>query len=180
MLVDAMNRRWPQPLVTTAVGGEKGGGTRLTDLGLLLLRSYRDLQIQVEHAIDRAGREFFQSIRCGQGLTRGYIPRYTTFVKPFLAVVTGLLLTCATLRAGQTIQVAAAVSLRESFVEIAKAIRKRYRRSRRADVRFIRTTGRPDQERRPDRCVRFRGERAGGELSKANLIDDTTAPHRRR
>ena len=67
MLVDAMNRRWPQPLVTTAVGGEKGGGTRLTDLGLLLLRSYRDLQIQVEHAIDRAGREFFQSIRASKG-----------------------------------------------------------------------------------------------------------------
>ena len=26
MLLDAMNRRWPRPLVTTAVGGKRGGG----------------------------------------------------------------------------------------------------------------------------------------------------------
>src|SRR4051794_14893003 len=42
MLLDAMNRRWPSPLVTTAVGGRKGGGTQLTDLGRVVLRSYRD------------------------------------------------------------------------------------------------------------------------------------------
>src|SRR3954449_7651927 len=42
MLVDAMNRRWPAPLVTTAIGGHRGGGTRITDLGQRVLRSYRD------------------------------------------------------------------------------------------------------------------------------------------
>src|SRR5436853_6650690 len=52
MLIDAMNRRWPKPLVTTAVGGERGGGTRITELGQVVLRSYRDVQIQVEHALD--------------------------------------------------------------------------------------------------------------------------------
>jgi molybdate transport system regulatory protein len=67
MLVDAMNRRWPQPLVTTAVGGQKGGGARLTELGQLVLRGYRDLQLQIEHATDRAGREFIGSIRPGAG-----------------------------------------------------------------------------------------------------------------
>ena len=58
MLVDAMNRRWPGPLVTTAVGGKRGGGTKITELGQLVLRSYRDLQVQAEHLLDRASRGF--------------------------------------------------------------------------------------------------------------------------
>src|SRR4051794_7580837 len=33
MLLDAMNRRWPGALVRTAVGGRRGGGAQLTDLG---------------------------------------------------------------------------------------------------------------------------------------------------
>lgn len=53
MLLDAMNRRWDAPLVRTAVGGKKGGGARLTDLGQRVLRSFRDLQLQIEAAIDR-------------------------------------------------------------------------------------------------------------------------------
>ena len=58
MLVDAMNRRWPQPLVKTAVGGKRGGGTHVTDYGRLILRSYRDLQIQLELLLDSATRPF--------------------------------------------------------------------------------------------------------------------------
>ena len=58
MLVDGMNRRWHAPLVKTAVGGERGGGTRITELGQVVLRSYRDLQLQVEHALDSAGEAF--------------------------------------------------------------------------------------------------------------------------
>jgi molybdate transport system regulatory protein len=53
MLLDAMNRRWDGPLVTTTVGGRRGGGARLTDLGGRVLRSFRDLQLHVEAAIDR-------------------------------------------------------------------------------------------------------------------------------
>src|SRR5690349_21493450 len=49
MLVDAMNKRWPSPLVTTATGGKRGGGTRITERGELALRSYRELQLQLEH-----------------------------------------------------------------------------------------------------------------------------------
>ena len=63
MLVDAMNRRWPEPLVTTAVGGKRGGGTQLTEYGLVVLRSYRDLQIQLEHLLDRASGPFAKSTR---------------------------------------------------------------------------------------------------------------------
>src|SRR5262245_23797794 len=45
MLLDAMNRAWPRPLVTTATGGKRGGGAKLTDLGRDVLHAYRDLQI---------------------------------------------------------------------------------------------------------------------------------------
>jgi molybdate transport repressor ModE-like protein len=65
MLVDAMNRRWPAPLVVTAVGGERGGGTRITELGATLLRSYRDLQLQVEHLLDEASGPFITGLRLG-------------------------------------------------------------------------------------------------------------------
>src|SRR5215204_4120191 len=63
MLVDAMNQRWPQPLVRTAVGGKKGGGTHVTDYGRLVLRSYRDLQIQLELMLDTATRPFAVATR---------------------------------------------------------------------------------------------------------------------
>jgi molybdate transport system regulatory protein len=52
MLLDAMNKRWHAPLVLTAVGGRKGGGAELTELGSRVLRSFRDLQIHIEAAID--------------------------------------------------------------------------------------------------------------------------------
>ena len=61
MLVDAMNRRWSGPLVTTATGGKRGGGTRITELGRLVLRSYRDLQLQVEHLLDHATESFVRA-----------------------------------------------------------------------------------------------------------------------
>src|ERR1700733_9212413 len=33
MLIDAMNTRWPEPLVHAATGGKRGGGSRLTERG---------------------------------------------------------------------------------------------------------------------------------------------------
>jgi molybdate transport system regulatory protein len=58
MLVDRMNRSWGKALVSKAVGGERGGGTKLTELGEIVLRSYRDLQVRMEHLLDEAGVEF--------------------------------------------------------------------------------------------------------------------------
>jgi molybdate transport system regulatory protein len=58
MLLDAMNHRWPGPLVATATGGHRGGGARLTDLGRHVLRTYRDLQLQLEHLLDTTGDPF--------------------------------------------------------------------------------------------------------------------------
>jgi molybdate transport system regulatory protein len=62
MLLDAMNRRWPSPLCTTAVGGVSGGGAQLTDLGGRVVRSYRDLQIQIEHLLERASASFRSAV----------------------------------------------------------------------------------------------------------------------
>jgi molybdate transport system regulatory protein len=53
LLLDAMNRHWPSPLVQTAIGGHHGGGARLTDLGQEILRAYRDVQLQLEHLLGR-------------------------------------------------------------------------------------------------------------------------------
>jgi molybdate transport system regulatory protein len=61
MLVDAMNKRWPSPLVTTATGGKRGGGTRITERGELVLRSYRELQLRLEHLLDDARPGFVKS-----------------------------------------------------------------------------------------------------------------------
>jgi molybdate transport system regulatory protein len=58
MLLDAMNKRWPSPLATTATGGNRGGGAKITELGQHVLSAYRDLQLQVEHLLDSAGNPF--------------------------------------------------------------------------------------------------------------------------
>jgi len=67
MLLDAMNRRWPAPLVTTAVGGKRGGGAKLTPLGQIVLRSYRDVQLQIEHTLGEAADGFIRSVRSTRG-----------------------------------------------------------------------------------------------------------------
>lgn len=62
MLVDSMNRRWHTALVITATGGERGGGTRVTEFGQLVLRSYRALQLQLEHLLGRATAPFMKAV----------------------------------------------------------------------------------------------------------------------
>jgi molybdate transport system regulatory protein len=62
LLIDAMNRHWPRPLVITAVGGERGGGTRITEVGAAVLSGYRDLQVQLEHLLGAASEAFVKSI----------------------------------------------------------------------------------------------------------------------
>jgi molybdate transport system regulatory protein len=58
-----MNKQWEVPLVTTSTGGEHGGGAKLTELGGRVLRSYRDLQVQIEAAIDRETEGFQRATR---------------------------------------------------------------------------------------------------------------------
>lgn len=61
MLLDAMNKRWDLPLVVTAIGGPRGGGAKLTELGQRVLRSFRDLQVHIEAAIDQEVDGFQQA-----------------------------------------------------------------------------------------------------------------------
>ncbi|MCC6532524.1 MAG: LysR family transcriptional regulator [Burkholderiales bacterium] len=44
LLVDAMNRAFRQPVITTATGGREGGGTELTPTGEEVVRRYRKIE----------------------------------------------------------------------------------------------------------------------------------------
>jgi molybdate transport system regulatory protein len=50
LLVDAMNRCFAEPLVTTAHGGAGGGGAKVTAAGQEVLAAYRKLQAEIEAA----------------------------------------------------------------------------------------------------------------------------------
>jgi molybdate transport system regulatory protein len=50
LLVDAMNRCFAEPLVTTAHGGAGGGGAKVTEAGQEVLAAYRKLQAEIEAA----------------------------------------------------------------------------------------------------------------------------------
>ena len=63
LLLDAMNRGFESPLVTAAAGGRKGGGAVLTEYGRAVLAAYREVQLQVEHAVDEAGPAFRSAVQ---------------------------------------------------------------------------------------------------------------------
>jgi molybdate transport system regulatory protein len=63
LLMDNMNRLWNEPVIRTATGGLRGGGARVTDFGRQVLSSYRDLQLQMEHLLDRATPSFRAATR---------------------------------------------------------------------------------------------------------------------
>ncbi len=65
MLLDDLNGGWDNPLVRTTVGGKRGGGATLTDFGVRVLRAFRDLQLQVEAAIDLELPAFRRATRPG-------------------------------------------------------------------------------------------------------------------
>jgi molybdate transport system regulatory protein len=45
-LVDAMNRTFARPVVSTRMGGKTGGGARLTEFGRELVAHYRSIEAQ--------------------------------------------------------------------------------------------------------------------------------------
>jgi molybdate transport system regulatory protein len=63
LLMDNLNHLWSEPVIRTATGGARGGGARVTEFGRLLLSAYRDLQLQMEHLLDRATPSFRASTR---------------------------------------------------------------------------------------------------------------------
>src|SRR5262245_58358256 len=54
LLIQAANKNAGQPLVETAIGGEKGGGARLTEHGRDALAAFQQLQTQVRAAAVKA------------------------------------------------------------------------------------------------------------------------------
>lgn len=51
LLVETMNRCFPQPLVHSAKGGKGGGGAEVTAEGLRLLAAFRHMQREVERLV---------------------------------------------------------------------------------------------------------------------------------
>lgn len=62
-LVKGMNRGWREPLVTTARGGSKRGGTVVTPTGLEVLRVYRELEATAANAALAAAASFDRLLR---------------------------------------------------------------------------------------------------------------------
>lgn len=65
LLVDAMNRDFREPLVSTARGGEHGGGAALTELGREAARRYRDMESKATQAVRRELADFGRLLRPG-------------------------------------------------------------------------------------------------------------------
>jgi molybdate transport system regulatory protein len=55
LMVDLMNRCFAAPLVTTAHGGARGGGARLTPEGHTALAAFRRIEAAAQQAADEAG-----------------------------------------------------------------------------------------------------------------------------
>jgi molybdate transport system regulatory protein len=53
LLVEETNRCLASPAVQTATGGQRGGGTALTPVGIELCRRYRSIEQSVEKAVTR-------------------------------------------------------------------------------------------------------------------------------
>jgi len=51
MLVDVMNASFAYPLVSTATGGQRGGGAQLTEFGADVLRRYRAMESKAAASI---------------------------------------------------------------------------------------------------------------------------------
>lgn len=63
LLVDSMNRCFQKPLVETATGGAHGGGTRLTEDGVDVLKRYRQLQADIQQLSTQHFPEFKPLLR---------------------------------------------------------------------------------------------------------------------
>ena len=53
LLVDVLNASFSKPLVSTATGGQRGGGAQLTDFGADVLRRYRALEAKAAASVEQ-------------------------------------------------------------------------------------------------------------------------------
>lgn len=56
-MIDTLNACWRVPLIETAKGGPRGGGTSLTPAGAAVLRHYRSLDAALSRTARRHGEE---------------------------------------------------------------------------------------------------------------------------
>jgi molybdate transport system regulatory protein len=62
-LVEALNASYQDPVVTTAIGGEKGGGARVTPHGLRLAAAFRAMEQKASAAIAADLKRFSRHLR---------------------------------------------------------------------------------------------------------------------
>lgn len=62
-LVEALNAAYKAPVVTTAVGGERGGGARVTPYGRRLAASFRRMEEKASAAIAADLKRFARQLR---------------------------------------------------------------------------------------------------------------------
>jgi molybdate transport system regulatory protein len=53
LLLQAVEDTFGAPVISTATGGAKGGGAKLTELGKTILARYRSIETQAAHAAER-------------------------------------------------------------------------------------------------------------------------------
>ncbi len=63
LLVDTMNRCFHGDLVTKATGGRGGGGTKVTPMGMDVLRRYRDMEAKAEASVRDEVAAFAELLR---------------------------------------------------------------------------------------------------------------------
>jgi molybdate transport system regulatory protein len=51
MLIDELNHMFRRPLAVTQVGGNRGGGTKLTKAGAGVVQAYRDMEKRADRAM---------------------------------------------------------------------------------------------------------------------------------
>lgn len=69
-LVEAMNESFNEPVVTTAIGGKRGGGAKVTALGKRLVRLYHEMETKASSAIAADLKKFSRSLRKPRGTPR--------------------------------------------------------------------------------------------------------------
>jgi len=62
-MVDVMNHCFKKPLVSRAVGGKGGGGTRLTEQGKLVVALYRAMETKAKNASDKEWRAIRKELK---------------------------------------------------------------------------------------------------------------------
>ena len=65
-----MNESFNEPVVTTAIGGRRGGGAKVTAFGKRLVRLYREMETKASTAIAADLKRFSKDLRKPAGAPR--------------------------------------------------------------------------------------------------------------